>query len=185
MQLITTFAIAVGVAMDVFAVSLGIGTSGKARSPRSVFRVAFHCGLFQGLMTFLGWLAGSTVVDLITGIDHWVAMGLLGFVGYRMIRSGFDADVETQPGDPSRGGTLMMVCVATSIDALAVGLSLSLLDVNIALSSVIIGVVTAAFGVTGLLAGSGLGLRFGKRMEVFGGVLLTIIGLRILFSHLL
>ena len=68
MQLITTFAIAVGVAMDVFAVSLGIGTSGKARSPRSVFRVAFHCGLFQGLMTFLGWLAGSTIASLITAV---------------------------------------------------------------------------------------------------------------------
>lgn len=185
MQLITTFAIAVGVAMDVFAVSLGIGTSGKARSPRPVFRVAFHCGLFQGLMTFLGWLAGSTIAGLITGIDHWAAMGLLGFVGYRMIRSGFDPNQETQSGDPSRGGTLMMVCVATSIDALAVGLSLSLLQVNILLSSAIIGAVTAAFGVAGLLAGGGLGLRFGKRMEIFGGVLLTVIGLRILFSHLL
>lgn len=185
MQLITTFLIAVGVAMDVFAVSLGMGTTGKTQTPRSIFRVAFHCGLFQGLMTFLGWLAGSTVANLIDGVDHWVAMGLLGFVGYRMIRSGFDPAYEPQSGDPSRGGTLMMVCIATSIDALAVGLSLSLIRVNILQSSLIIGIVTAAFGVVGLLAGSGLGLRFGKRMEVFGGVLLTLIGLRILFSSLL
>ena len=185
MEFITTLLIAVAVAMDVFAVSLGIGTSGKCCTPRPIFRVAFHCGLFQGLMTLIGWLAGSTVSSLISGIDHWVAMGLLGFVGYRMIRSGFDANIETQMEDASHGRTLMMVCIATSIDAMAVGLSLSMLKVNILLSCLIIGVITTAFSVIGLLVGSGLGLRFGKRMEVLGGLLLNGIGLRILITHLM
>ena len=185
MELITTFMIAVAVAMDVFAVSLGIGTSGKACTPRPMFRVAFHCGLFQGLMTFVGWLAGSTIAGLISGIDHWVAMGLLGFVGYRMIRSGFDPKIETQADDASHGRTLIMVCIATSIDAMAVGLSLSMLDGNIALSSLVIGLVTMGFSIIGLLVGTGMGLRFGKRMEVLGGLLLNGIGLRILLNHLL
>ncbi len=185
MELVTTLIIAVGLAMDVFAVSLGVGTSGKASSFRPVFRIAFHAGLFQGLMTVLGWLAGSSITHLISGIDHWVALGLLAFVGLRMVQSGFSKDVEAHAADPTRGKTLMMICVATSIDAMAVGLSLAMLQVNIAQSALIIGVTSTVLAVIGLLAGTGLGLRFGKRMEVLGGLLLTGIGIRILFGHLL
>jgi putative Mn2+ efflux pump MntP len=185
MEIFTTFVIAVGLAMDVFAVSLGIGTAQKSVAFRPMFRVSFHCGLFQGLMTLAGWLAGSTIASLIAGIDHWVAMGLLAFVGVRMIRSGFDPKSETQVEDPSRGRTLVMVCIATSIDAMAVGLSLAMLNVNILISSLVIGLVSTGMSVIGILAGSGLGLRFGKRMEVLGGLLLNGIGIRILLSHLL
>ncbi len=184
MELFTTLLIAVGLAMDVFAVSLGIGTSGRACAPRPIFRVAFHCGLFQGLMTFLGWLAGSTVSNLVAGVAPWLAMGLLGFVGWRMIQSGCDTCEEAPCEDASRGKTLVMVCIATSLDAMAVGLSFSLLRIDILSASLLIGLVSVLFSVAGLLAGSGLGLRFGKRMEVLGGVLLNGIGLRILLSHL-
>ena len=176
--------VAVGLAMDAFAVSLGIGTTRTARAPRPIFRLAFHMGLFQGLMTLLGWLAGSTVAHLISGIDHWIAFVLLAFVGGRMIREGLDTEAELHRSDPSRGGSLVMICVATSIDAMAVGLSLAMVQVEIISPSVTIAVVTLLLSLFGLLAGSQLGTRFGKRMEVLGGVLLVGIGLRILVTHL-
>jgi putative Mn2+ efflux pump MntP len=181
----TSILIAIGLAMDAFAVSLGIGTTGQARTIRPVFRLSFHMGLFQGLMTFLGWLAGSTIAPLISSFDHWIALILLCFVGGRMIRSGLDPDREACPPDPSRGGTLMMLCVATSIDAMAVGLSLSMLGIEIFTPSLIIGVITLGLSLFGLLAGGFLGERFGKRMEILGGLILIGIGIRILTSHIL
>jgi putative Mn2+ efflux pump MntP len=171
-------------AMDAFAVSLGIGTTRQASLPRPIFRLSFHFGLFQFFMPILGWLAGSTIASLISRFDHWVAMGLLTFVGVRMIRSGLDPENETYRNDPSRGGTLVMLSVATSIDALAIGLSLAMLQVDILFPSVVIGVVTAGLSLTGLLIGHKLGTRFGKRMEILGGVILIGIGLRVLITHL-
>ncbi len=176
--------IAVGLAMDAFAVSLGIGTTGQATGPRLVFRLSFHFGLFQCLMPILGWLAGSTVADLISGIDHWIAMGLLAFVGGRMMRSGLDPAGIVYRHDPSRGATLVMLCVATSIDAFAIGLSLAMLKVNIVYPSVVIGIVTAGLSLTGLAIGHKLGETFGKRLEILGGLILIGIGLRVLITHL-
>lgn len=141
-------------------------------------------GLFQGLMTFLGWLAGSTVAHLISAVDHWIAFGLLAFVGTRMIREGLDTGAERHKNDPSRGGSLMMICIATSIDAMAVGLSLALVKIEIVTPSITIAVVTLAMSLFGLLAGNQLGAKFGKRMEVLGGIILNGIGLRILYTHL-
>lgn len=170
--------------MDAFAVSLGIGTTRQASRPRPIFRLSFHFGLFQFLMPILGWLAGSTIASLISQFDHWVAMGLLTFVGTRMIRSGLDPGNETYSGDPSRGGTLVMLSVATSIDAFAIGLSLAMLRVNILYPGAVIGVVTASLSLIGLLVGHKLGLRFGKSMEILGGLVLIGIGLRVVVSHL-
>jgi manganese efflux pump family protein len=185
MGLLEVIVIAVGLAMDAFAVSLGIGTAGQATGPRPLFRLSFHFGLFQALMPILGWFAGSTFAGLISGFDHWLAMGLLGFVGGRMIRSGLDPEAAPRACDPSRGGTLLMLCIATSIDALAVGLSLAMLRINILYPSVVIGMVTAFMSLVGLLVGRRLGSSFGRRMEVLGGLLLIGIGLRVLLSHLL
>jgi putative Mn2+ efflux pump MntP len=176
---------AVGLAMDCFAVSLGIGTTGYANNPRALFRLAYHFGLFQALMPVLGWLVGTQVSGLVSSFDHWIAFGLLGFVGVRMIRSGLDAEGKSHTKDPSRGGTMVMLSVATSIDAFAIGLTLAMLQVDILYPSVVIGVVTGILSLIGLLLGSRLGAAFGKRMEVVGGVLLIIIGLRVLLSHLL
>lgn len=185
MELVTDLIIAVGLAMDAFAVSLGIGTSGRAENPRAVFRLSFHFGFFQGAMTLLGWLLGSTVASLIANFDHWLAFGLLAWVGARMIKEGFAKDGESEiMGDPSRGRILMVLCVATSIDALAVGLSMAMIEANVIFASVVIAVITLGLSLVGLLAGNGLGVRFGKRMEVLGGLLLVGIGLRILVSHL-
>jgi putative Mn2+ efflux pump MntP len=176
--------IAVGLAMDAFAVSLGVGTTKFAASARPRFRLAWHFGLFQALMPTLGWLVGSAVAELIAPIDHWIALGLLTFVGVRMIRSGLSSEVESHQTDPSRGGTLILLSVAVSIDAFAVGLSLAMLSVPIAYPVVVIGVVTAGLSVVGLHLGNRLGKAFGKRMEIIGGVILIAIGIRIVVSHL-
>lgn len=193
MELITVLFIAVGVAMDVFAVSLGIGCAGRATSGRAKFRLSFHFGLFQGGMTLLGYLLGSTVVDLIANFDHWVAFILLAFVGGRMIKEGLekiDPEDETCPDerlgdDPSRGGTLVLLSIATSIDALAVGLSFAMIQTAVLAASLIIGLTSTAFSMIGLRWGCDLGERFGKRMEVVGGLILIGIGVRILVTHLM
>ena len=179
------FLIAIGLAMDCFAVSLGVGTAGTAVGLRPTFRLFFHFGLFQGGMTLLGWLAGKTVVGYIASVDHWVAFGLLAFVGVRMIRGGLQkASEEPAIPDPSRGLTLVMLSIATSIDALAVGLSLAFLDVNVLWSALLIGGVSAVLSLLGLSLGNQLGLRFGKSMEILGGLILIAIGLRVMITHL-
>ena len=176
--------IAVGLAMDAFAVSLGVGTTQFADSARPRFRLAWHFGLFQALMPALGWLVGSAVANIIAPFDHWIAFVLLAFVGVRMIRSGLSKEVESHPTDPSRGGTLVMLSVAVSIDAFAVGLSLAMLSVPIVYPIVVIGVVTAGLSAIGLRLGNRLGKAFGKSMEIVGGGILIAIGVRIVVSHL-
>jgi putative Mn2+ efflux pump MntP len=176
--------IAVGLAMDAFAVSLGIGTTRVACAPRPIFRLSFHFGFFQFMMPVLGWLAGSSFARLISDFDHWVAFGLLAFVGGRMIRSGLDADATAFGCDPSRGRMLITLSIATSIDAFAVGLSLAMLGAEILYPSAIIGGVTGTLSLIGLLIGHRLGVLFGKRMEIAGGLILIGIGARIVLSDL-
>jgi putative Mn2+ efflux pump MntP len=141
--------------------------------------------LFQALMPILGWLVGSTINQWIAPFDHWIAFGLLAFVGIRMIRSGLQDEDEAVTIDPSRGATLIMLSVATSIDAFAVGLSLAVLGVSIILPSIIIGLVAGGMSLLGIFLGGRLGKKFGKRMEVVGGVILIVIGARVVISHLL
>ena len=136
------FIIAFSLAMDAFAVSLSAGTTGFINGPRPVFRVAFHFGLFQFLMPILGWYFGYQISDQIASIDHWIAFGLLTFVGIRMIRAGIHPNSETDLKDPSKGKTLIMLSIATSIDAFAIGFSLAMLKVLIWYPSVLIGIVT-------------------------------------------
>ncbi|MBN1890719.1 MAG: manganese efflux pump [Thermoflexales bacterium] len=185
MSLIEVILIAIGLAMDALAVSLGIGAAGRANAQRARFRLAFHFGLFQGLMPILGWLGGTRVEHLISSFDHWIAFGLLLFVGGRMIRSGLSAGEAVEPGDPSRGSTLLILSIATSIDALAVGLSLAVLRVDVLQPSLIIGVITAFLSMLGLLLGNRVGAVFGKRAEVLGGLVLIGIGLRVLATHMM
>ena len=185
MSFLEVLLIALGLAMDAFAVCLGAGTTRHIEGPRPAFRLSFHFGLFQALMPVLGWLAGISVAALIEGFDHWIAFGLLAFVGARMIRSGFDRDGESQSADPSRGATLIMLSIATSIDAFAIGLSLAMLRVQILYPAVVIGIVAAGMSLIGLRLGRRLGDAFGKRMEVIGGLILIGIGVRVVISHLL
>lgn len=184
MDFTTTLLIAMGLAMDAFAVSLGVGTSQIGRSQRAKFRLAFHFGFFQGMMTLLGWLAGNTIFHLIAQYDHWIAFILLVFVGARMIHSGLNPEQEIYQNDPSRGSMLVILSIATSIDALAVGLGLAMLAENIYTASLTIALVTLGLSLMGLFIGDKLGIKFGKRMEIIGGLILIIIGLRILLTHL-
>jgi len=176
--------IAVGLSMDAFAVSLGAAASGRAAGGRAAFRLSFHFGLFQFLMPVAGWLIGVSVAPLVVSFDHWVACALLSFVGVRMIRAGFTPDVESLGRDPSRGWTLVMLSVATSLDALAVGLSLAMIAGPIWYPAAVIGVVAGALTLVGTRLGTRLGTRFGKVMEIAGGVVLIIVGIRIVYTHL-
>jgi putative Mn2+ efflux pump MntP len=135
-------------------------------------------------MPVLGWQAGSSIDYLISSVDHWIAALLLAYVGGKMIREGLSPVLTTFLEDPSRGKNLVMLSVATSIDALAVGLSLAMLKVQIVTPAAIIGVVTFSLSLVGLLVGNYLGYKFGKVTQVFGGVILIGIGLRVLVSHL-
>jgi putative Mn2+ efflux pump MntP len=138
-------AVAIGLGMDAFAVSLAVGGTGRCLSPRPVFRLSFHFGLFQFLMPVVGWFLGSTIADYIRDYDHWIALGLLAFVGIRMVRDSFSDEANpAAKGDPTRGWMLVVLSVATSIDALAVGLSMAFLNVDVWTPSVIIGLVAAA-----------------------------------------
>jgi putative Mn2+ efflux pump MntP len=177
--------IALGLALDASAVSLVAAASGFANDSRSIFRLAFHFGLFQFLMPVMGWLLGVSFVSYFSAVDHWIAFGLLSFVGGRMCLSGLNPDLESYSNDPSRGFTLVMLSVATSIDALAIGLSLAMLEVNIWYPSVIIGIVTAILSFFSIMIGKKIGARIGKRMEIVGGIILIVIGIRILATHLL
>jgi putative Mn2+ efflux pump MntP len=177
--------IALSMAMDAFAVCLGAGTQARTTGPRPTFRLAFHFGLFQFLMPVLGWFAGTTIVRYISAYDHWVAFGLLAFVGGRMVWSGFHPEEGSQKNDPSRGWTLVLLSIAVSIDALAIGLSLGIIGVTIWVPAGIIGIVTGLVSWLGLRLGNKLGEKFGKRMEIIGGMILILLGLRILLAHLL
>ncbi len=184
MQFYEILLIAISMAMDAFAVCLVAGSLGQASSPRPVFRLSFHFGLFQFLMPVLGWLAGRTLEPLIRNYDHWVAFGLLLLVGLHMIQAAVQGEETLRP-DPSRGWTLVFLSVAVSIDALAVGLSLGVLGISVWYPALIIGIVTGLLSLVALRLGRDFGTRLGKPVEIIGGVVLIGIGLRILLSHLL
>ena len=183
MSLAEVFLIAVGLATDAFAVSLGAGASGQASEPRAVFRLSYHFGLFQFLMPVLGWYLGAQIAPMSAGVDTWIAFGLLAIVGSRMMYGGMRPGKEPTTPNMSRGWTLIILCVATSIDALAIGFSLAMLRVTIWYPSLIIGVVTSGLSLVGIRLGRWLGSRFGSRMEMVGGAILWVIGLKILSSR--
>ncbi len=183
MQIAEIILIAFALSLDALAVSVAAATSGRITGHRATFRLSFHFGLFQFFMPILGWLAGTAMASVIAPIDHWIAFILLSIVGGRMVRSENEADTETAQYDPSRGFTLVMLATATSIDALAVGLSLAMLGVDIWLPSIIIGVITASVSLAGILLGNCLQEKFGRTAEIVGGIVLILIGLRILITH--
>jgi putative Mn2+ efflux pump MntP len=176
--------LAVALAMDAFAVAIGTGLVLGRPTRGQTMRLAFHFGLFQFLMPVAGWLAGRTVEAYIRATDHWVAFALLTFVGGRMLWEARRNETEVRPGDPTRGWMLLVLSVATSVDALAVGFSMAFLQVPIWLPSVVIGIVAFAFTVVGLLLGSRIGRTLGPWPELVGGLVLLGIGVRILVEHL-
>jgi manganese efflux pump family protein len=182
--LVTLLGTALALAIDAFAVATAVAAALPEVTVRHRIRLAWHFGLFQALMPLLGWLAGEAVAARLGAVDHWIPFGLLAVLGIRMIRA---RDEGTGPvcSDPTRGWSLLALSVATSIDALAVGLSLGVVRVPIVLPVVVIGVVCAAMTLLGMALGRRVGVRFRRQATRVGGVVLVLIGLRILVEHLL
>lgn len=185
MGLFPLLGIAFGLAMDAFSVAVASGIALGKVSPRQAFRLAFHFGLFQFAMPVLGWMMGSMVAEQISDFDHWVAFALLGGVGSKMLWDACQPGEECVRGDPTRGLSLLMLSIATSIDALAVGLTLALINIPVLFPSVVIGAVAGSMTLLGLQIGRRAGHLLGRRMEVIGGLVLIAIGLKILMEHLL
>jgi len=186
MELINIFFIAVALAMDAFAVSIAAGVALKSVSARQTFRLAWHFGLFQAMMPVIGWSAGLTVRHHIEAYDHWIAFALLGFVAQGMLRSAFRGNTEeTNAKDPTKGMTMVMLSVATSIDALAVGLSLSMINISIWAPALVIGIVAGSFTTVGIHLGKMIGnlKQLSRWAEGAGGIVLLAIGLNILREH--
>lgn len=178
--------VAIGLSADCFAVALS-GSISKIDHPRSrILRVSLSFGLFQALMPVLGWLAGKAVVESIAAYDHWVAFGLLTLVGGRMLWESLGPERNSpREVDMTKGLLLITLSLATSIDALAVGLSFAFLDVNIAMASITIGATALAATAVAFLIGKKAGKLIGKRAEAIGSVMLIAIGIRTLLTHIL
>lgn len=186
MSLITILGLAVALALDAFAVSIVSGISLKRVNFRQTFRLSWHFGLFQALMTVIGWSVGLSFRSIIENYAPWIAFCLLVLVGGNMIRAAFQSsDAAEEKQDPTRGKTMVFLSVATSIDALTVGLSLSLLRVSIIWPATVIGIVALVFTVVGLHLGQRMGvlLKVGMYAEVAGGLVLVGIGIDVLHRH--
>jgi len=186
MPFFEAFAIAVALAMDAFAVSVSASTSISKVTFRHYFRMSFHFGLFQFFMPVIGWMLGQSVHSCIEAWDHWIAFALLAFVGLNMLREAFsDEEEENHSGDPSRGISLVVLSAATSIDALAVGLSFAMVGVSVWWPACIIGIVCAALTALGMKLGSSLGRSdiLGGKASIVGACVLISIGVKILYEH--
>lgn len=185
MDILSIIVVAVALAMDAFSVSISCGITIPKPGPRHYFRLAFHFGLFQFMMPVIGYFGGSLLEGHIGAYDHWVAFALLVFIGIKMIRDSLAKDDPAcgPERDPTRGWSLLVLAVATSIDALAVGISIGVLGRPILLPSVIIGVVCALFSILGVAIGTKAGPLLGKRAGAFGGVMLVAIGIKIVIEH--
>jgi manganese efflux pump family protein len=182
MNLLSMLALAVGLALDAFAVSIIVGLTLETITSRQVFRLAFHFGLFQFSMPVIGWLIGEGLAAYVNGYGSWVAFILLAFVGGKMLWESRTTGSKDSGRDPTRGAMLVTLSVATSIDALAVGMSMALWGVSVWLPSVVIGLVTATLTTLGIRFGSRLGARWSHWAEIVGGCVLILIGVRMLLA---
>jgi putative Mn2+ efflux pump MntP len=183
MSLVTLFFLAVGLGVDGFSVAISIGAANDKKSWAPVLRLAVAFGIFQFVMPIVGWLAGLTVVEIIASFDHWIAFALLALVGGKMIWEGFEKESDEEKADQTRGWPLLLLSIATSIDALAVGFSFSVLKNPILFPAVIIGIVCFVMTTVGMIFGKVLAKIFGKKVEIFGGLVLIAIGVKILIDH--
>lgn len=184
MDLLTIVLIAVGLAMDAFAVSIAKGITITHSRRKTALLLASFFGGFQMLMPVVGWLAGLSFKDVIMSIDHWIAFGLLTFIGAKMIYDSTKTEKEKQEAS-MRLSSVFMLAIATSIDALVVGLSFAFLQVSILEPILVIGVMTFWLSIAGFVFGCGVGKLFGNRIKIVGGIILILIGLQIVLEHLL
>ncbi len=184
-DLLTILGTALALAMDAFAVATAVAAGLPDWTARHTFRLAWHFGLFQAMMPIIGWFGGSALLPFMAAIDHWIAFGLLALLGLRMIWQARHPEDRSQDFDPTRGWSLVILSVATSIDAFAVGVSLGLIAISIWMPSLIIGLVTLVVTYVGTRLGRRAGDYLGQWAERIGGVVLIGIGTRILLQHLI
>lgn len=184
MDLFSTMVLAVGLSMDALAVSISAGITLKEIKWTQALKIGLFFGVFQAIMPLIGWLAGTGFRSLIRNIDHWIAFGLLSAIGGKMIIESFKKDCNAPKTNPLNNYVLLGLAVATSIDALAAGVSFGLLKLNILTVITIIGSITFALSTLGARTGKHLGCHFGERVELLGGIVLIGIGVKILIQHL-
>jgi putative Mn2+ efflux pump MntP len=175
--------IAVGLAMDTFAVSIVTGSAYKQLHAKHALRMAAFFGGFQAFMPLIGSLAGLGLKEYITNCDHWIAFGLLSAVGGKMVYESFKIKSVEENPDPSNILVLLLLSVATSIDALVVGITLSLVARSIAVAAIIIGLITFVLSYLGVFIGKRFGHFFENKIEILGGLILIAIGAKILVEH--
>lgn len=183
MGIVTILLIAFGLSFDTFAVSVSSGLILKKINFFNATKIAFVLAFFQGLMPMIGWLIGSGVKKYMMAYDHWIAFILLLALGLKMIYESFRTDEDRQSLNPMRLAVMVSMAIATSIDALIVGLSFAFFEVNIFITVFLIGAVTFIVSMLGLLFGKKAGAHLGQRMEIIGGLILIAIGLKILIEH--
>jgi manganese efflux pump family protein len=182
MHLIEILLIAIGLSFDTFAVSVSSGLCIKDINFRQAVRIAIVLAFFQAIMPLIGWAGGVQIESYVSEVDHWIAFGLLALLGLKMIIDCL-SDNRDNKLNPLMLRVLITMAIATSIDALIVGLSFAFIKTNIVSAILIIGFVTFIFSMTGMLAGKKVGGKLGTRMEILGGIILIAIGLKVLVSH--
>lgn len=182
MNIFELLLLAVGLAMDAFAVSVCKGLSVERLKPRHPITAGLYFGGFQALMPLIGWLLGSQFESLIKSVDHWIAFGLLVLIGANMIRESFGKAEELNSSFSPKA--MLPLAVATSIDALAVGVTFAFLEVSIVFAVSVIGAVTFVISAAGVRIGNVFGAKYKSRAELAGGVILIILGVKILIEHL-
>jgi len=185
MDVFSVVIIAVGLAMDAFAVSVASGVAIQEQKVRHAVRIALFFGGFQAAMPLVGWLAGSGLRGLMQGVSHWVAFALLTVIGCKMIYEAVKLEPAARKPSVFGVSTLLALSIATSLDALVVGVSLSLLHVAIVTPIIVIGLVTFTLSLLGVFIGDRFGHLFESRVEVAGGLVLIAIGIKILLEHFL
>lgn len=184
MGLLELILIAVGLAMDAFAVSVCKGLSMKKMDIKKALIIGLYFGGFQGGMPLLGYLLGVGFQEKIQAVDHWIAFGLLVFIGINMIKEALSKDEEDECNDKVDFKTMIVLAIATSIDALAIGVTFAFLKVNIMLAVSLIGIITFIISMLGVKIGNVFGDKYEKKAEIAGGVILIILGTKILLEHL-
>jgi manganese efflux pump family protein len=185
MDLFTIIAIALGLSFDTFAVSLSYGVIRNSILFRQATRVAVVLAVFQGGLTIAGYFLGSIISNSLKAMDHWIALGLLTFLGIKMIVDGLRKTKDEGTKDYTSTIVLLTIALGTSIDAFAVGISFALLDVKIWEAGILIGAVTFLASMTAIRIGKSAGARLGNKVEIFGGLILVAIGLKIFLEHIL
>ncbi len=184
MDILNIIVIALGLAMDAFAVSITSGLTIKNLKIKYAFRIALFFGVFQAFMPLVGWLAGLSLKDFISGVDHWIAFGLLCLIGCKMIYESIKIESSEREINPLNVYVLLVLSVATSIDALVVGVSFAFLMISIATPIIVIGIVTFLLSFVGVFVGNRSGHFFEGKIEIIGGFILISIGIKILIEHL-